>query len=62
MAEQCYIKKESAQLLCGVHNVRLVQKRSSKEPRLAGLGNFKYLICPVSGRVPNDAATKPQPR
>jgi hypothetical protein len=51
MAEPCFIKKDSNPPVCGVHNVPLVEHRSSEELGTAGLGAFTFFVCPVSGAV-----------
>jgi hypothetical protein len=57
MAEPCFIKKDSNPPVCGIHNVRLVQKRLPKRLIASGYKGFTFLQCPVSGQVLNDAAT-----
>jgi hypothetical protein len=54
MAEPCFIKKNSNPNQCGVHNVPLVQRQSSEESGMAGLGTFTFSVCPVSGTVVRD--------
>jgi hypothetical protein len=58
MAEPCFMKRDSKPPACGVHNVPLVQRRTSEEPGAAGLGTFIFLVCPVSGAVVRDTPTK----
>jgi hypothetical protein len=57
MAEPCFTKKGSNPPACGVHNVPLRQLKTSQDIRL--LGEFSFLMCPVSGQVVNDPATQP---
>jgi hypothetical protein len=52
MAEQCFIKTASKPPVCGVHNVVLVEHEACRERFLGGIGNFSYLVCPVSDQVP----------
>jgi hypothetical protein len=54
MAERCFIKKGSFPPTCGVHNVQLVERQTSREPVVAPIGDFTYLVCPMSGEVAND--------
>jgi hypothetical protein len=57
MAKSCFIKKDSNPPVCGVHNVRLVQHQTSSEQIMGGVGNFTFLVCPVSKQVIEDAST-----
>ena len=57
MDAQCYRKKDSDPALCGVHHVPLVQRQSSDDLRTFRLGDFEFLVCPVSGEVVGDAET-----
>jgi hypothetical protein len=52
MAEKCLQKPGSNPPVCGVHNVTLVEK-TAKE-----YGGFKFLSCPVSSQVIDDAAPR----
>ena len=54
MGPQCFRKKDSKPPVCGVHDVPLVQRSSSDDPQTLFLGNFNFLVCPVSGRVVSD--------
>jgi hypothetical protein len=54
MSEPCFKKKDSNPPVCGVHNVRLVQKQLSAEMAATGYKAFTYLACPVSGQVLDD--------
>jgi hypothetical protein len=57
MAEPCFIKKGSKEPVCGVHNVRLVERQLPDEFTGLGYKGFTYLSCPVSGAALNDEAT-----
>jgi hypothetical protein len=50
MAEQCFISDGSNPPMCGVHHVRLVMTRTS-EAGVAGIGDFSFYVCPVSGKA-----------
>jgi hypothetical protein len=54
MAEPCFIKRDSNQRVCGVHDVPLDEHRSSEDLGTAGLGTFTFFVCPVSGSVARD--------
>jgi hypothetical protein len=41
-------------IVCGVHNVRLVQRQSSRDSATSTFGDFTFLVCPVSGQVLGD--------
>jgi hypothetical protein len=58
MAEQCFRKKNSNPPTCGVHNAPLIRKQLSEELIAAGYKDFTFLICPMSGAVLNDEATR----
>jgi hypothetical protein len=58
MAGQCFKKKNSDPPVSAVHNVRLVQKQLPNELIAAGYKSFTFLVCPVSGEVPNDEAKR----
>jgi hypothetical protein len=44
--------------VCGVHNVKLIERQTSGEGITTGVGNFKFLVCPVSGKVLNDETSQ----
>ena len=54
MPTQCFTKKGSDPPICSVHNVKLEERQTSRESITGGVGNFTYLVCPVSGTVLND--------
>jgi len=56
MAEPCFKKKDSNPPVCGVHNVPLEEHQSSEALITSKLGDFTFLVCPVSGAVVNDSA------
>jgi hypothetical protein len=58
MADPCFTKKDSKPPVCGVHNVPLVQRRTSEDSGTSGLGTFTFLVCPVSGAVVRDTPTR----
>jgi hypothetical protein len=58
MAEPCFRKEDSDPPICGVHNVRLVEKQLPDEMIGSGYQGFTFLVCPVSGAVLNDDATR----
>jgi hypothetical protein len=51
MPPRCFRKKDTNPPLCGVHNVQLGQHRSSEHSAATKLGDFEFLVCPVSGQV-----------
>ena len=59
MAERCFIKKGSIPPVCGIHNVRLVQKPLPVELVSAGfkMGEGTFIVCPVNGLAVNDEAS-----
>jgi hypothetical protein len=57
MAGSCFVEKDANLPVCGVHNVPLVQRPSSRDLETSGLGNFTFLMCPVSGHVVRGTAT-----
>jgi hypothetical protein len=59
MAEQCIMRQGSDPPVCGVHNVQLVQRRTSHGSVDAGVGDFAFLVCPTSGEILNDSPAKP---
>jgi len=54
MAEQCFLSEGSNPPTCGVHRVRLIVTRTS-EAGVAGIGDFSFYVCPVSGRAIDEA-------
>jgi len=56
MTRPCFRKGGSNPPICGVHNVKLVQKELSAEMVAAGYKGFTFFICPVSGTVLDDEA------
>jgi hypothetical protein len=54
MPEPCFVKSGSKPPVCGVHNVRLVQRQSSEDSDASKFGRFAFSVCPVSGKVLND--------
>jgi hypothetical protein len=58
MPEQCFIKRGSSPLVCGVHNVPLQKKLLPDELIASGYKPFTFLVCPVSGEVISDLETK----
>jgi hypothetical protein len=57
MEQLCFVKKNSKPLVCGVHEVPLEERQTSGQRLPGGVGNFTFLVCPVSGQVPEDAAS-----
>lgn len=57
MAKPCFVKQGADPPLCGVHNVALVEHQSLEFHFASKLGEFTFLVCPVSGLVVNDPAT-----
>jgi hypothetical protein len=51
MPVMCFQKMDSNQIVCGVHNVPLIQKRIAVDPNAPGLGVVTCFICIVSRRV-----------
>jgi hypothetical protein len=56
MAEPCFVRKDSAPAVCGVHNAPLVSRQIPGELIASGYKGFAFLACPVSGKVLDDAA------
>jgi hypothetical protein len=56
--EPCFRKKDSDPPICGIHNVRLAEKQLSDELIASGYKGFAFLVCPMSGQVLNDEATR----
>jgi len=50
MSTQCFTKMGSDPPVCIVHNVRLAEHQTSRESIVGGVGNFTFLLCPVSGQ------------
>jgi hypothetical protein len=57
MVEPCFIQKNSAPPVCGVHNVRLVEKQLPDELIASRYKGFTFLVCRMSGHVLNDETT-----
>ena len=51
MTSRCFRKKGSDPPVCGVHGVPLVQRQSSEYSVSSRVGDFVFLVCPVSGQV-----------
>jgi hypothetical protein len=61
MPTQCFTKMgDSNPPVCGLHNVKLVEHQTSRESIAAGVGNFTFLVCPVSGQVVEDSYASEQ--
>jgi hypothetical protein len=58
MTELCFIKKNSNPPVCGVHNVQLVEHQTSREPIAGGVGNFTFLVCPMSNQVARESVAQ----
>lgn len=57
MAQPCIKKKLSSNApVCRVHNERLEEHQSSEALSTSKLGDFAFLVCPVSGAVVDDNA------
>jgi hypothetical protein len=54
---KCFAKKGSNPPVCGVHNVKLVEHQSGFESIAGGVGNFTFLVCPVSNQAVDDSST-----
>jgi hypothetical protein len=54
MPEPCFIKKDSAPPVCGIHDVRLIKKLIPDELIASLRKEITYLVCPVSRSVIND--------
>ena len=54
MVKPCFIKKDSNPPVCGVHNVPLKPRESSREVATSRFGDFAFFACPVTGQVVND--------
>lgn len=59
MAELCFIKKDSAPNMCGVHGVQLGEHTTSDGSSTEGIGNLTILVCPKTDRVVRDSGDKP---
>jgi hypothetical protein len=51
MTEHCFREKGTDPPVCGLHKVRLARGQSAEVVPIAGLKNFSFLVCPVSGEV-----------
>jgi hypothetical protein len=56
VAEPCFVRKDSAPAICGVHNAPLVRRQLPDQLIASGYKGFTFLVCPVSGKVLDDAA------
>jgi hypothetical protein len=54
MPEPCFIKKDSAPPVCGIHDVRLIKKLIPDELIASLHKEITYLVCPVSRSAIND--------
>jgi hypothetical protein len=55
MATRCFVEKDSDPPVCGVHHVRLEKKQSPDDLSVLGYKAFTFFVCPVTGKVLNDA-------
>jgi hypothetical protein len=55
LAEPCFVRKDSIPAVCGVHNAPLVRRQIPDELIASGYEGFRFLACPVSGKVLDDA-------
>jgi hypothetical protein len=51
MKKPCYTKNISNPLICGVHNVAIVQRQILIDSNAPGLGRVTCYMCPVSRAV-----------
>jgi hypothetical protein len=51
MSVMCFQKTDSNTLVCGVHNVALVENRIPIDPNAPGLGRITCYVCSVSRAV-----------
>jgi hypothetical protein len=56
MPERCFNAKDSDPPHCGVHKVRLIERRLPSKLVNEGYKDFAFFVCPVSGTVLNDDA------
>jgi hypothetical protein len=54
MPDPCFIKKDSAPPICGIHDVPLINKLIPDELIASLQKEITYLVCPVSRSVIND--------
>jgi hypothetical protein len=54
----CLIKKETHPLICGLHNVPVVQDRFPIDSNAPELGFITCYVCPVSREILSDPATQ----
>jgi hypothetical protein len=57
MAEQCFRKPGSNPPTCGVHNVLLVEHHTISKSIAAWVGDFAFLLCPISDQVVKEPPT-----
>jgi hypothetical protein len=51
MAEPCFRMKSANRPMCGVHNVKLVQRDLPIDPNAPHLGHITCYFCSVSGQL-----------
>jgi hypothetical protein len=56
VAEPCFVRKDSAPAVSGVHNALLVRRQRPDELIGSDYKSFTFLVCPVSGKVLDGAA------
>ena len=54
MPDPCFIKRDSAPPICGIHDVPLINKLLPDELIASLQKEITYLVCPVSRSVIND--------
>jgi hypothetical protein len=54
MVALCFLKRNSQPLVCGIHNVALVESKLPIDPLAPDLGYVTVRICPESGQVVAD--------
>jgi hypothetical protein len=54
----CFGKENSHPPICGIHNVALVQSQLPIDRYAPHLGHITSYVCPVSGQVVKEAATR----
>lgn len=57
MPAKCFKKNDSNPPVCGVHNVKLVERREV----VAGVGKCTFFVCPMSNQVVDDAPSDTPP-
>jgi hypothetical protein len=58
MGPQCFVKEDPNLLICGIHNVPVVQGSIPIDSNAPDLGRITCYICPVSKKVLSDPATR----